>query len=219
VTGSDAPARTPSRSFPKPTASQSMQLRWRRFQRSTVFAVSLAAVAALVLGVAIGRATATAEDPGTAAAAVRNVVGLAVDADALWTAGASSLPPVSSQLQELRRTADPGTVLPHVDAWLEAYDTVLLRIVGVDVPPAGRPIQRQYVLSVTLNRDAVELLGAAAAVEDPALQRELTSEALRLRMRAEEAAQTAQASLADLEGRATGGVSGPRELPGLAELR
>jgi hypothetical protein len=217
VTGTDAPAR--SRQLPKPTPSQSMQLRWRRLQRSTVFSVSIAAVAALVLGLAIGRATAPSGDADGVTAVTRNVVALAVDADALWTAGASSLPPVSRQLQELRRTGDAGAVLPHVEDWLGAYDTVLLRIVGVDVPPAGRAVQRQFLLSVTLNRDAVEVLGAAAAVEDPALQRELTSEALRLRMRAEEAAQIAQASLADLEGRATGGVSVPRELPSLAELR
>lgn len=209
----------PSRPFPAPSRSQSMQLRWRRFQRSTVFAVTLAAVAALVLGVAIGRATATSDDGSGASTVARNVVGLAIDADALWTAGASGLPPVGEQLQELRRAGDPATVLPHVEGWLAAYDTVLLRIVGVDVPPAGRPVQRQFVLSVALNRDAVEVLGEAAAVEDPALQRELTSEALRLRMRAEEAAQSAQASLADLEGRATGGVSEPRELPSLTELR
>lgn len=217
MTGTDAPA--PSRPFPKPSPSQSMQLRWRRLQRSTAFSVTIAAVAALVLGVAIGRATVAREDASGATAVTRNVVGLAVDADALWTAGASSLPPVSRQLQELRRTGDPGAVLPHVDDWLEAYDTVLLRIVGVDVPPAGRAVQRQFLLSVTLNRDAVEVLGEAAAVDDPALQRELSSEALRLRMRAEGAAQTAQASLADLEGTTTGGVSGPREIPSLAELR
>jgi hypothetical protein len=218
VSRTDAPPAS-SPEIPRPSRSQSMQLQWRRMQHTTALPVVMAAIAALVLGVFVGRTTAPTVDTGELQVVERDVVALAVDADALWTAGGGNLPAVSLQLQELRQTGDPGAVLPYVEGWLAAYDTVLLRLVGVDVPPPGRPVQRQVVTAVTLNRDAVEVLGAAAEAGDPQVQRDLTSEALRLRIRAEEVAQTAQASLADLRGGVTSGVSEPRDLPGIDQLR
>jgi hypothetical protein len=196
-----------------------MQLQWRRVQGSTALPVAMAAIAALVLGLLLGRATAPAVDATGVDVVARDVVALAVDADALWTAGGGSLPPISQQLRELRESGDAEAVLPHVDGWLAAYDTVVLRIVGVDVPAPGRPVQRQIVTAVTLNRDAVEVLGAAAEADDPAVRHDLTSEVLRLRIRAEEVAQTAQASLADLRDGSSSGVSEPRRLPDIADLR
>lgn len=217
MTSTDAPPSAPR--IPKPSRSQSLQLQWRRMQHNTALPVAMAAVAALVLGVLLGRATAPAVETTGLDVVSREVVGLAVDADAIWTAGAGELPPVSLQLQELRSSGEPDTVRPYVDGWLEAYDTVLLRVVGVDVPPPARPVQRQIVTAVTLNRDAVEVLGAAAETGDAETQRDLTSEALRLRIRAEEVAQTAQASLADLGSGSTSGVAEPRRVPGFDQLR
>lgn len=205
--------------IPPPSRSESLQLTWRRVQRSPAVPVTLAAVAALLIGMVIGRATAPMVDETAIAVVEREVVPLAVDADALWTAGGSDLPAVGDQLQRLRLTGSPDVVTPHVAGWLEAYDSVLRRIVGVDVPAAARPVQRQFVTAVTLTRDAVDLLATAAEVEDPEARRDLTSEALRLRIRAEEVTQTAQASLRDLEGRPTRGASEPHRLPSLAELR
>jgi hypothetical protein len=219
VSSADAAHAEGAPAVPAPSRSQSMQLQWRRLQRSVALPVTMAAVAALILGVLLGRATAPTGDVSGLSVVGREVVTLAVDADALWTGGRSDLPAVGEQLHELRVNGDPASVTPHVASWLEAYDRVLVRLVGVDVPPAARPVQRQFVTAVALTRDAVEVLASAAAIDDPATRRELTSEALRLRIRAEEVTQTAQASLRDLQGGVTSGVSEPRRLPSLADLR
>lgn len=204
---------------PGPSRSESMQLAWRRLQHTRILPVTAAVVAALIVGLVVGRSSAPTVDTTAVATVQRDVVQLVVDADALWTAGGGGLPAVSDQLQQLRQTGSPETVTPHVEGWLEAYDSVLRRIIGVDVPPSARPAQRQFVAAVTLTRDAVELLAAAADVDDPATRRDLTSEVLRLRIRAEEFTQSAQASLSDLSGSTGGGVSEPRPLPSLPELR
>lgn len=218
MTDTDAPPAS-GPAIPKPSRSQSMQLQWRRLQRTAALPVAMAAIAGLVLGLLIGRTTAPAVDTAGLQGVAREVVGFAVDADAIWTAGVGELPAISLQLQELRQHGDPDAVRPHVAGWLEAYDTVLLRVVGVDVPAQGRPVQRQIVTAVTLNRDAVEVLAAAAGTGDSEVQHDLTSEALRLRIRAEEVAQTARASLGDLEGGLSSGVAEPRGLPGFDQLR
>lgn len=218
MTGSEA-AESAGPAVPAPSVSQSMQLKLRRVTSSALVPVVAAAVVALVLGLVAGRATAPMVDRAAVEVVASEVVTLAVDADALWTAGANDLPAVGDQVQELRRTGDPSAVTPYVDGWLEGYDSLLRRIVGVDVPPAARPAQRQFVIALTLNRDAVELLGSAAAVDDPARRHDLTSEALRLRIRAEEVTQTAHASLRDLDGGATSGVSEPDRLPSIEQLR
>lgn len=199
--------------------SESIQLSWRRLQRSPVVPVTLAAIVALTIGILIGRAFAPTVDDTAVAVVNREVVSLAVDADALWTAGSSGLPAVSDQLQQLRTSGDPEVVTPYVEGWLDAYDAVLRRLVGVEVPPSVRPVQRQFVTAVTLTRDAVELLGSAAEADEPAVMRDLTSEVLRLRIRAEEFTQTAQAGLNELEGATTGGVAEPSRLPSLVDLR
>ena len=212
-------AEAPPPAVPAPSRSESVQLAWRRLQRARWLPVTLAAVAALVVGVVAGRVSAPVHDGSAVLVVERDVVPLVVDADALWTAGGGGLPAVAEQLRQLRAGGEPDVVTPHVEGWLEAYDSVLRRIVGVDVPAAARPAQRQFVTAVALTRDAVELLATAADVDDPATRRELTSEALRLRIRAEEVTQTARASLRDLAGEATTGVSEPDRLPPLAELR
>lgn len=213
-------ARPRNRPSLTPTRSQSMQLRWRAIERSGALPVVAAAVVALLVGTVVGRVTAPTVDDVALATIEREIVPLVVDADAIWTAGSDAAPGVGRQLQAMRLGDDPAAVEPHLAAWLEAYDTVLRRIVGVEVVPAVRPIQRQLVASVTLSRDAVELIGEAATVDDPRARRELSSEVIRLRIRAEQLTQSAQASLTDLRGAATsGGVAVPPSLPALSDLR
>ncbi|MEX1177879.1 MAG: hypothetical protein WEB09_05415 [Nitriliruptor sp.] len=204
---------------PPPTRSQSIQLRWRAAKRSAAFPLTIVAVTALLLGVVAGRATAPAVDQDAVATIEQQVLPFAVDADGIWTAGTNGLPAVSTQLRTFRAEGDPTAVAPHVEGWLEAYDTVLRRIVGTEVPASVRPVQRQLVAAVTLSRDAVEVLAVSAEVADPATRRELTSEAVRLRIRAEQITQTAQAAITDLRGSVTTGVSVPPPVPSLAELR
>jgi hypothetical protein len=217
VTADVAPSRPPAP--PTPTRSQSMQLRWRAVERSGVVPIVAAAVVALLLGAVVGRATAPDVDVTALAAIERDVVPLVVDADAIWTAGTDGAPGVGRQLQAMRLEDDPSAVEPHLTVWLDAYDTVLRRIVGVEVGPTVRPVQRQLVAAVTLSRDAVELIGEAAAVGDPTARRDLTSEAVRLRIRAEQLTQNAQASLSDLRGSTSSGVAVPPSLPALSDLR
>jgi hypothetical protein len=218
MTGSEA-AEPPAPAVPAPSLSESMQLKLRRASSSPLVPLLSVAVVALVLGLVTGRATAPTVDRAGIAVVTTEVATLAVDADALWTAGANDLPAVGDQVQELRRTGDASAVTPYVDGWLEGYDSLLRRVVGVDVPPAARPVQRQFQIALTLNRDAVELLASTAAVDDPALLRDLTSEVLRLRIRAEEVTQSAHASLRDLSGGRTSGVSEPDRLPSIEQLR
>lgn len=218
MTGSEA-AESAVPAVPAPSVSESVQLKLRRVTSSALVPLGAVAVAALVLGLLAGRATAPTVDATAVDVVAREVVPLAVDADALWTAGAHDLPAVGDQVQELRRTGDASAVTPYVEGWLEAYDSLLRRIVGVEVPPSARPAQRQFVVALTLNRDAVVLLGTAAEADDPALLRDLSSEALRLRIRAEEVTQTAHASLRDLGGGRTSGVSEPDRLPTIDQLR
>jgi hypothetical protein len=217
VTAGVAPPRTPAP--PSPTRSQSMQLRWRAVERSGVLPVVAAAVLALLLGAYVGRATAPEVDAAALAVIEREVIPLVVDADAIWSAGSDGSPGVGRQLQAMRLDDDPSAVEPHLAAWLEAYDTVLRRIVGVEVGPTVRPVQRQLVAAVMLSRDAVELIGEAAVTGDPATRRDLTSEAIRLRIRAEQLTQNAQASLTDLRGATTSGVAVPPSLPAFSDLR
>jgi hypothetical protein len=80
-------------------------------------------------------------------------------------------------------------------------------------------VQRQLVAAVTLSRDAVELTAEAAAVDDAGTRRDLTSEAVRLRIRAEQLTQSAQAALTDLRGATTSGVSVPPTVPSFSDLR
>jgi hypothetical protein len=217
LTADVAPRRSPTP--PSPTRSQSMQLRWRAVERSGVLPVVVAAVLSLLLGAYVGRATAPAVDDTALAAIEREVIPLVVDADAIWTAGSDGSPGVGRQLQAMRLEDDPAAVAPHVSDWLEAYDIVLRRIVGVEVGATVRPVQRQLVAAVTLSRDAVELIGEAADAGDPATRRDLTSEAIRLRIRAEQLTQNAQASLTDLRGATTSGVAVPPSLPAFSDLR
>jgi hypothetical protein len=162
-------------------------------------AVAVAVVAALV-GFGIGRSTGPTPERDAATAIEASLVPLAVDADSIWSSSSDVRTPVSEALVALRREDDPGLVEDNHAEWLEAYDAVIVRIAGLDLPAAARPVQRQIIASVTLSRDAVEVLAHAATVDDPVARRDLTTEVGRLRTRSEQLAQSARASLADLGG-------------------
>lgn len=165
--------------------------------------LALVALLALALGLWVGRETAPGPGAEARGAVEASVLPIALDADGVWTAGADGRPAVSDGLVALRRQGDTHIVEENLDAWIAAYDQALVRIAGVDLVPMARPVQRQFITAVTLSRDAVEVLGHAAAVDDELLRRDLTTEVGRLRSRSEQLVQSARASTADLDGRRT----------------
>lgn len=195
---------------------------WHRLRfaarRRNLGTTVVAATVALLLGLALGRSVASGIAPEDRALLEGPLAMLVLDADVVWTAGSGDRPGVAEGLQRLRRDDDPAAITRHARGWLEAYDTVLLRLSAVEVAPELRPIQRQFINSVMLTRDAVEVLLAAAESRDPVARRDLSSEALRLRARAEHLNQAARASLDDLAG-AGSGVTVPPRLPRLDDLR
>jgi hypothetical protein len=111
--------------------------------------------------------------------------------------------------------APPDTAT--VAAWLDAHDTLLVRVVGADVPLAARGAQRQGIVAVTLSRDAVEVLGRAAQLPSGAARDELIAESMRLRLRSEQVILAVEASVDDLRGDRRR-LSVLPQLPGFAEL-
>lgn len=194
MTTTSAPAPNPA------TGRVRLQLLARRLrlgQLAAIFAV------ALVLGAVLGRVTAPGSEVEAGRAVEATVLPIALDADGIWTSSTEARMSVSEGLVALRRDGDPEPVLLHLDAWLTAYDQALVRLAAGDVPPAGRPVQRQLIAAVTLSRDAVEVLGHAANVEDELHRRDLTTEVGRLRDRSEQLTASARASTADLDGTRT----------------
>lgn len=177
-----------------------LRLLARRHRVGTLVTVAL--VAAL-LGVLVGRMTAPGPEAGARAAVESNVVPLVLDADSIWTSGTGGGDPVSDAVIALSRDGDGQLVEDHHERWLEAYDAALTRMAGVDLPPTARPVQRQFMAAVTLSRDAVEVLGRAAVQEDTQAREELIAEVGRLRQRSEQLAQSARASMTDLDGART----------------
>ncbi len=163
----------------------------------------LIALVALLLGLWVGRTGAPGPGPDARAAVEASVLPIALESDGIWTAGADSRPAVAEGLVALRRESDDRVVVENLDAWMEAYDQALVRMAGVDLPSTARPVQRQFITAVSLSRDAVEVLGHAATVEDDLARRDLTTEVGRLRARSEQLMQSARASTGDLGGRRT----------------
>ncbi len=157
----------------------------------------------LVLGGAIGRVTAPGAEGDAHRAVEASILPVALDADGIWTSSTEGRVAVSEALIALRRDGDPELVNVHLEGWLGAYDTALVRLAAADVPPSARPVQRQFITAVTLSRDAVEVLGHAATVDDELLRRDLTTEVGRLRIRSEQLMASARASISDLEGTRT----------------
>jgi hypothetical protein len=163
----------------------------------------LVALIALLLGLWVGRTGAPGPGAEARAAVEATVLPIALESDGIWTAGADGRPAVSEGLVAVRREGDPELVVQNLEVWIEAYDQVLVRMAGVDLPPMARPVQRQFITAVSLSRDAVEVLGHAASVEDDLARRDLTTEVGRLRSRSEQLMQSARASTGDLDGRRT----------------
>lgn len=173
-------------------------------------------VVSLTVGGLLGRVYAPAEGPRARAAIEASVLPVVLDADGIWTAGADGRAPVSDALVALRSEGDPQLVEENIEAWLDAYDSAIVRLAGADLPMAARSVQRQFLTAVTFSRDAVEVLAHAATIEDPAVREDFITEVGRLRSRSEQLMQTARASTADLSGRRTDLAPLP-ELPGFVE--
>ncbi len=197
------------------TAWQRAVLRARRMHLARS---SLVALAALVIGLGLGRWSVPEADPDIRATVQRSVQPLALDADAIWTsAAADDRPSVSEGIQFVHRGERLDEVRAWSTEWMSAYDNALVRLAGLEVRAEARPVQRQFVSAVTLSRDAVEVLHHATGVEDPATRQALVAEALRLRQRGEHLTQAARASVRDLS-RGDGEVSQHPTLPGLGEV-
>ena len=200
-TGSGLAAKAqPSRTTGPSTRSAALVLLARRQRLGLLAAV---AILALVIGAIGGRVTAPGPEADARRAVESTVLPLALDADGIWTSTTDDRAPVSEALVLLRRDGDPRLVERHLDDWLEAYDTALVRLAGEDLPPSARPVQRQLISGIALSRDAVEVLGHAAEVDDEVARRDLTTEVGRLRMRSEQQIQSARASTTDLDGSRT----------------
>ena len=195
--------------------SSAVVLLARRQRLGLLLVVALVGV---LLGVLFGRLTAPGPEADARQAVEASVLPIALDADGIWTSTTDDRAAVSEALVELRRDGDPTLVDRHLDDWLEAYDAALIRLAGVDLPASARPVQRHLISGVTLSRDAVEVLGHAARVEDETAQRDLITEVGRLRMRSEQLVQSARASTADLDGSRTD-VTPPPQLRGFLEGR
>lgn len=190
---------------------------WHTARRLGVGRIVLVAGLALVVGVWVGRASAPVGDVDARRSIEVLVIPLVLDADGIWTSGSVERPPVSDALVQLRHEGDPSLAQAHLEDWLDAYDAVLVRLAGLDLPPNARPVQRQFIAAVTLSRDAVEVLGYAAEVGDPELRGQLVFEVGRLRQRAEQLTQAARASALDLDGQRSD-VSPMPSLPGFGEM-
>jgi hypothetical protein len=163
----------------------------------------LAVLLALLVGVTIGRVTAPSAGPDARRAVETSVLPIALDADGIWTSSSEDQVAVNEALIALRREGDPSLIEAHLEGWLAAYDAALVRLAAADVPAAARPVQRQLITAVTLSRDAIEVLGHAATVEDELLRRDLMTEVGRLRTRSEQLTASARASARDLDGART----------------
>jgi len=158
---------------------------------------------ALLLAGSLGASTASLRGPEPARAAAEALQGevtpLIGELDVLWSSGRDDRPAIGEAFERLRATGTaPGPAA--FEAWFRAHDSLLVRIVGADLPVEARAVQRQAVLAVTLSRDAVEALERAGAVGPGAARSELLAAAVRSRIRSEQISLTVLASIDDLAG-------------------
>ena len=200
---------------PRVTTWHRAILQARRLQLARLSAVALVA---LVVGLGIGRWSAPEVHPDVRASVERTVQPLALEADAIWTSSVvGDRPPVSEGIGMVRRGENLEEVHDWTSDWLDAYDTLLIQLTGLDLDSDARPVQRHFVSAVTLSRDAVDVLRQATELDDAAARQALVGEALRLRQRAEHLVQSARAATRDLEG-GDGEVSRHPELPRITEV-
>lgn len=199
---------------PRVTAWHRAILQARRLQLARL---STVAVITLLLGLGIGRWTAPDIHPDVRSSVERTVQPLALEADAIWTSSVvGDRPPVAEGIGMVRRGEDLVEVRAWADDWLDAYDTLLIQLTGLDLSSDARPVQRHFVSAVTLSRDAVDVLRQATEIDDAVARQALVGEALRLRQRAEHLTQSARAAVRDLEG-GEGEVSRHPDLPRITE--
>lgn len=195
-----APETSPAGS-PATSSWAGVVLRWRRMAaRWPLGPLVFVGAVALVVGLLMGRLGAPQEHVGAAQAIDRAVLPLVLDADGIWNSASGDRAPVAEALVALRRDDDPDVVRRWHEEWLASYDGVLLQLAGLDMPATARPVQRQFITAVTMSRDAVDVLGHAAIVQDPDTRRDLLTEVSRLRQRSEQLTASARASTLDLEG-------------------
>lgn len=171
-----------------------------RARRLSLARITVVAVLGLLVGLGVGRWTVPEGNPEARVAVERNVLSLAMDADGIWTSSAVADRPSVSEGLILLRDDERADVHGWSEDWISAYDSVLVQLAGLDLPAEARPVQRQFIGSVTLSRDAVEVLGHAATVDDDDTRDLLLREVLRLRQRGEDLMQGARASVRDLGG-------------------